>query len=203
MGKIKVILNTKELPERELHNSRMFVDLSENVHIHFRDLRLMFGVEEFFEFADILREGTSDIRRYLKKNPGYREQEIFDGIMVAGGSRRQLVPLRESPEPHTSKYFPNRLQIELQDEKVIDSIHIHYRDYRLALNIETFRELAEGMKSALEKLEDLLREKGYRPEEHPFRKVVEKDQWRADKMTGFQKLKYRIKRILGRTETNG
>ena len=67
MGKIKKTLFTQELPSRELHNSRMFVDLSENIHIHFRELRLMFSVEEFFEFFSILKAGTKDIKEYLKK----------------------------------------------------------------------------------------------------------------------------------------
>ena len=79
MGAIKKILINKELPERELHNSRMFVDLSENIHIHFREIRLMFGVEEFFEFFSILKEGASDITKYLRRNPDYKEQEVFDG----------------------------------------------------------------------------------------------------------------------------
>lgn len=201
MGKIKKILAQKDLPGRELHNSRMFVDLSENIHIHFRELRLMFGVEEFFEFFSILQEGARDIKRYLKKNPGYKEQEVFDGILVGGGNRRQLVPLQKSPEPHTSKYFPNRLQIELQDERVIDAIHIHYRDYRLVMNIGTFKELVEGMKEALDQLNDILENQGYTPHEHPFKKQVNQENWGEKKIGFFYRWKHRIKKILGLGES--
>ena len=69
MGDIKLILSTGELPERELHNSRLFVDLSENIHIHHRELRLMFGVEEFFEFTSVVSRSAKEINRYLKKHP--------------------------------------------------------------------------------------------------------------------------------------
>jgi hypothetical protein len=202
MGAIKKILLNKELPERELHNSRLFVDLSENIHIHFREIRLMFGVEEFFEFFSILKEGARDIKKYLRRNPDYKEQEVFDGILVGGGAKRQIIPLQKSPKPHESKYFPNRLQIELQEEKVIDAIHIHYRDYRLVMNIETFRELVTGMKEALDSLEDFLRHHDYKEGQHPFRKVVSTEEWAHDQITLFQKIKYKIKRILGKTETN-
>jgi len=202
MGAIKKILLNKELPERELHNSRLFVDLSENIHIHFREIRLMFGVEEFFEFFSILKEGARDVKKYLKRHPGYKEQEVFDGILVGGGARRQIIPLQKSPKPHESKYFPNRLQIELQEEKVIDAIHIHYRDYRLVMNIETFRELVTGMKEALDSLEDFLGHYDYKEGQHPFRKVVSTGEWANDRITLFQKIKYKIKRILGKTETN-
>lgn len=202
MGAIKEILFNKELPPRELHNSRMFVDLSENIHIHFREIRMMFGVEEFFEFFDILKEGARDIKRYLRRNPDYKEQEVFDGILVGGGARRQVIPLEKSPQPHESKYFPNRLQIELQEEKVIDAIHIHYRDYRFAMNLETFREFANGMKEALDTLDTYLSQHEYTEGAHPFRKKVSTEEWAQSRITFLQRIKYRIKRFLNRTETN-
>jgi len=198
MGAIEKILSERELPERELHNSRLFVDLSENVHIHYRELRLMFGVEEFFEFTDIIKESAREVKKYLKKHPDYKEQEVFDGLLVAGGIKRQITPLQKSPKPHQSKYFPNRLQIELQEEKVIDSIHIHFRDYRLVMNIETFRELANGMKEAVDNLEDFLKENRYNQEEHPFRKVVSQEEWQKEKITLWDRIKYKIKKLLGK-----
>jgi hypothetical protein len=202
MGSIKKILINKDLPDRELHNSRMFADLSENIHIHFREIRLMFGVEEFFEFFDILKEGARDIKNYLRRHPEYKEQEVFDGILVGGGAKRQIIPLEKSPQPHVSKYFPNRLQIELQEESVIDAIHIHYRDYRLVMNIETFREFANGMKEALDNLDEFLSHYDYKEGQHPFRNVVKTGNWARGRITLFQKIKYKIKRILGKTETN-
>jgi hypothetical protein len=198
MGAIKKILSNRELPERELHNSRLFVDLSENIHIHHREIRLMFGKEEFFEFTDVIKESAKEVKRYLKKHPEYKEMEVFDGLMVAGGEKRQRIPLKKSPKPHESKYFPNRLQIELQEEKVIDSIHIHYRDYRLVMNIETFRQFANGMKEALDNLEDFLKETEYNQEEHPFRKVVSQDQWEKQKITLWDRIKHKVKTILKR-----
>ncbi len=202
MGAIKKILIKKELPDRELHNSRLFVDLSENIHIHFREIRLMFGVEEFFEFFDIIKEGARDIKKYLRRNPGYKEQEVFDGILVGGGAKRQIIPLQKSPEPHVSKYYPNRLQIELQEEKVIDAIHIHYRDYRFVMNIQTFREFTAGMKEALDNLDEYLTQNEYKEGQHPFRQVVKTGDWAGGRITWYQKIKYKIKRLIGKTETN-
>ena len=105
MGAIKKVLSKKELPEREVHNSRLFVDLSENAHIHHRELRMMFGVEEFFEFTDIIKDSAKDLKKYLKRHPEYKEMEVFDGILVAGGTKRQTTPLKASPQPHESKYY--------------------------------------------------------------------------------------------------
>jgi hypothetical protein len=198
MGAIEKVLTKKELPERELHNSRLFVDLSENAHIHHRELRLMFGIEEFFEFTDIIKDSAKEVKKYLKRHPEYKEMEVFDGLLVAGGTKRQTTPLEQSPKPHESKYFPNRLQIELQEESVIDSIHIHYRDYRLVMNFETFRVFAEGMKEALDNLEGFLKENKYDQEAHPFRNVVSQDQWQKEKITLRDRIKYKIKGLLGK-----
>ncbi len=197
MGAIKKILSQRRLPDRELHNSRLFVDLSENVHIHFREIRLMFGVEEFFEFTDIIRESSKEVKKYLAKHPGYKEQEVFDGLMVAGGIKRQTTPLQKSPKPHESKYFPNRLQIELQEESVIDSIHIHFRDYRMVMNFDTFREFVSGMKEALEHLDQFLGENSYKQGEHAFRKVVNQEEWQKEKITFLDRVKHKIKKIFG------
>ncbi|MGE5340262.1 MAG: hypothetical protein ACM3SY_02165 [Candidatus Omnitrophota bacterium] len=198
MGAIKKILAHKQLPERELHNSRLFVDLSENVHIHFREIRLMFGVEEFFEFIDVIKDSAKEIKKYLKKHPSYKEQEVFDGLLVAGGLKRQTLPLQKSPKPHESKYYPNRLQIELQEESVIDAIHIHFRDYRMVMNINTFREFAHGMNDALNKLEGFLNENSYAEGNHPFRKIVEQNDWQTETMTLWDKIKYKLKKLLGK-----
>ena len=177
MGRIKKVLNKTTLPDRELHNSRMFVDLGENVHIHFRELRQMFGVEEFFEYADIITRSAKFLKDHLAKNPGYQEWESFSDGLIALGPEQQTTPLTKSPQPNQSKYFPNRLQIELQAQEVIDYIHIHFRDYRLVMNFETFRKFAEGMKEALEKLDKFIGKHPYPEKDHPFRKEVAKPGW--------------------------
>ena len=175
MGEIKKILARKKLPPRELHNSRLFVDLAENVHIHFREWRTVYSVPEFFEFANTVTHSARDLKRYLRWHPQYREQEVFDTITVAMGPAQQTRPLTRSPNPGQSTYFDDRLQIELQAENVIDEIQIHYRDYRLAMNRETFRAFAHGMKEAIDTLDEFLENNTYERVEHPFRKEVVKD----------------------------
>ncbi len=177
MGEIKKVLSTRHLPDREEHNSRLFVDLSEQVHIHFREFRSQFSVEEFYEYADTITRSAKDLKRYLKWHPKYREQEHFDVVTVALGPEQQTRPFISSPVPHKSKYFPNRLQVELQGEEVIDEIHIHYRDYRLAMNRETLREFADGIGEAVTALDSYLAVQDYQPKMHPFRKMLVEDKY--------------------------
>lgn len=171
MGKIKEDLIRITLPEREPHNGRMFIDLCENVHIHFRELRIVFSLPEFFEFCSILRESEQDLRNYLAQNPDYDEKEYGTTIMVAGGKTRQKAPLRNSPQPHHPHYFANDFAIELQDESVTDEIHVHWRDYRLALNREHFHVIARAFRDAEAKLTEFETKHSYVRDPHKDRRL--------------------------------
>jgi|TARA_Y100000310_G_scaffold59023_1_gene54347 hypothetical protein len=177
MGTIKKILANIKLPDRELHNSRLFVDLSEQVHIHFRELRTVYSVPEFFEYANIISRSAKDLKRYLLWHPNYKEQQNFENETIALGAEQQTTPLRKSPNSHRSTYFDDRLQIELQGEEVIDEIHVHYRDYRFVMNQETFRIWVDAMIKSVQILDDYLSNHTYERIEHPFRREVVKDKY--------------------------
>ena len=127
MGSVRKYLFKEQLPEREAHHSRLFIDLAENIHIHHREYRTVFSLDEYFEYADIVAKSTIDVRNFLEQNPNYEEQKYPTTIMIAGGKERQLKFLSNSPKPNKRKYFSNDFAIELQDVYVTDEIHIHYR----------------------------------------------------------------------------
>jgi hypothetical protein len=153
VGVVKELLAVTTLPDREAHNSRLFVDLCENIHIHHREFRIVFSLDEYFEFIEILQRSTEDVRNFLAQNPDYREGEFPTTIMVAGGKLRQRQLLENSPGPNRSAYFPNHFAIELQDESVTDEIHIHWRDYRIVMPREHFRIVADQFTEARKQLD--------------------------------------------------
>jgi hypothetical protein len=55
MGRIATILKEKELPAPKLNN-RFTCELCENIHIHYRNLRLEFTKEEFFAYFAIIAQ---------------------------------------------------------------------------------------------------------------------------------------------------
>lgn len=175
MGAIKEVLVKKKLKDRELHNSRLFVDLCENIHIHFREYRFVFSLDEFFEFTDILQKSLKDINAYLIQNPEYREGRFPDAVIIAGGRDRQMKQLQNSPQPHTSKYYNNDFSIELQEDYVVDEIHIHYRDFRLVLDRGRFKELADGFTQAKNKLIEFESLHGYERKRHPDREIIDEN----------------------------
>ena len=119
MGNIKQILAQSELNDRDKHNGRVFVDRSENVHVHYREFRFVFSVDEFFYFANAVIQGKENLR--LAVMAGYKESPDNKTVII-GGSQGSDIPLNKSTE---SAYFNNRFVIEEQANKDIDKFHIH------------------------------------------------------------------------------
>ena len=79
--------------------------------------------------------------------------------------------LQNSPKPHESNYFNNRLTVELQDEFITDEIHLHYRDFRIAMNRNTFKEFAKSISDANIKLTSFEENNSYNQKKHSDRIV--------------------------------
>jgi len=169
MGSVKKFLHRSNLPSRENHHSRLFIDLAENIHIHHREYRTVFSLDEYFEYADIVAKSTQDVRNFLIQNPDYKEEEYPTTIMIAGGKERQLKFLEHSLSPNKSTYYDEIFAIELQDEYVTDEVHIHYRDFRIGVDRTRFRLMAEGFKNALEELDTFESNFSYERKAHPDR----------------------------------
>lgn len=130
MGHVKQILGSGVLTNRDKHNGRVFVDLRENVHFHYREFRIVFSAEEFLLFAGAITQGARNLEKELKK--GYVESESNKGKIIGGSQSKNL----NVENPTESAYFNNRFVIEEQANKDIDKFHIHYRDFRLVINNE-------------------------------------------------------------------
>lgn len=172
MGAVRKVLAEKHLPDLLPHNSRLFVDLCENVHIHYREFRTVFSVEEFFEYASIVAASAQDLRNYLENNPDYKEGVFRDTIAICGGREQQYALLRNSPAPNEPKYFANWFAIELQEESVIDEVQVHWRNYRFAFPREHLRIVAEAFTEAIQELDGFERDFGYEQAFHPHRSVA-------------------------------
>jgi|TARA_Y100000034_G_C6823919_1_gene371340 hypothetical protein len=155
MGRVDKVLAKVELPDRDDHNARVFVDLSENIHLHYREHRIVFRVDEFLCVAKAFTDAAETLKKRV--NDGYVCGAVEDGeddngheTEFIGGSNKDLMNMKDS---HKS-YFNNRMVIERQHESVRDRIHIHYRDYRLVMdNPETFDKFCECVTEARENLD--------------------------------------------------
>jgi len=180
VGSVRKYLYKDKLPDREIHHSRLFIDLAENIHIHHREYRTVFSLDEYFEYADIITKSTKDVRNFLEQNSDYEEQKYPTTILIAGGKERQRKFLKNSPKPNQTTYFSNDFAIELQDEFVTDEIHIHYRDFRIAMDRERFKKVAKGFEEALKELNTFEQKETYEREAHIDRVITDFNEQNRD-----------------------
>ncbi len=121
MGDIKKILSTDNVVE-PLQNRRITVELCENVHLHYRNLRLEFPKDEFLLI--------------LKKLKALDDNEIKNFSYGKGLSF--LINDQDLPE---KTEFNDRFQIEEQTNGLY---HIHYKNMRLE-----FRSDWDGLKVSI------------------------------------------------------
>jgi hypothetical protein len=109
MGQVKRILFQSKC-KKPMLNNRMTVELCENVHIHYRNLRLEFPKEEFLPILKAL------------KSIDEREVENFD---YSDNSFKELFSTHNLPE---KTEFDDRIVLE---EQVGGHLHLHYRNLRI------------------------------------------------------------------------
>ena len=158
MGNPLKVLAEATLPPRRPWNSMILVDICENVHIHHREMRTEFTLAEFSEYVKTLVERHRELEAYLADNPEWREDAYHDTVWKVGGGPHLI---SQSPEPHRSAYYPDRLLVQLETPKDHE-VHIHYRDRRLDLWRDELRALARTLSEAVEKLDEYEGRHGYR-----------------------------------------
>jgi hypothetical protein len=93
-----------------LFNTRVSFDLSENVHLHYRDLRMVFGKEEWNSFAEFIAQANNWLLGIeYGENSGKPFQEIEEQL------------------PVKSKYFDGDIVLE---EQANGLFHLHLHDFR-------------------------------------------------------------------------
>lgn len=121
MGRILRKIDTQLIPSDDrLCKKRMCIDLCENVHLHYRDGRIEFSIEEWRRFAKLIAEAAEGIEQKVKE--GYVE----GNHKMAGKWQTTL--------PFPSAYFPDRLQLE---ENANGSYHLHWNEMRLEMRPST------------------------------------------------------------------
>lgn len=129
MGEIKKMLAMETVEPRTITARQIWTDLCENVHLHFRNLRLDFSEVEFAHFRAAINalgmavEKCAENNKYREGNPNFLIQQVFN-----------------APLDSDSDYYPDRVLIELQKD---NTVHFHYRDLRVHLTRPEFAQLSK------------------------------------------------------------
>ena len=141
MGHIKNLYWASKIPPRNVTPTGIWGDVCENIHLHFRNLRLEFDEKEWALFRAAVHIIGMDVEKITSDT--YPDWEPGDPNFLV------QVMVDETYKPH-SAFHPNRLTIEEQRD---GTFHIHYRDLRIHLAHEEFCEFARGMREAINHIE--------------------------------------------------
>lgn len=118
-----------------------FMDIGENIHIHYRDLRIELSVPEFLEFAEVFERCAPEVRK--KIDGGYQ-----DGVLPNTNESNTWTSFAmDTILKHPVKYNPNRISIE----ENLDGYHIHFRNYKLLFDKASFDNILQAMNDVVEK----------------------------------------------------
>jgi len=114
----------------------LFLDMEENIHIHYRDLRVELGRAEFEEFAKIFKVQSAELLGIIW------EKRYEDG-KLPNANQDDVRIFTESRLKKPVKYHPQRVSIEACS----DGYHLHYRNYKILIDEADFRGLIEAFRA--------------------------------------------------------
>ncbi|MBF0628777.1 MAG: phosphotransferase [Magnetococcales bacterium] len=129
MGVIKKVLYRGQILGKPRHR-HLFLDMEENIHIHYRDLRIEMSRREFEEFSTIFRRQSTELQTII------HEKNYQDG-KLANANQEDVRIWTESQLEHGVGYHPQRVSIE----SCTDGYHLHLRNYKFLLDEADFRQL--------------------------------------------------------------
>lgn len=133
MGVIKKLLFRKNaLSDCDYENQ--FLDMEENIHIHYRDLRIELSRNEFEDFQHIFSVQSKELMEIIEK------QQYQDG-KLANANQKDVRIWTDSKLNHSISYHQKRISIE----ECSDGFHLHLRNYKLLLRKDDFLALREAM----------------------------------------------------------
>lgn len=117
-----------------------FMDMGENIHIHYRDLRIELSVDEFLQFAELCDVYIPQVKKAIEG--GYR-----DGALP-NTNQSNTITTFFNKEPLKQKVVYNPTRISLEENT--DGYHIHLRNYKILLDKASFLVFARAAKEVLD-----------------------------------------------------
>ncbi len=136
MGVIFKVLARNEGLKKPKHRN-LFVDMEENIHIHYRDLRIELSRKEFEEFTRTFKTQSSELLEIIT------ERDYQDGVLP-NTNQKSVTIWTDSLLPTPVTYHPQRISIE----ECSDGYHLHLRNYKLLLDRQDFTALMEAFRTS-------------------------------------------------------
>jgi Ser/Thr protein kinase RdoA (MazF antagonist) len=135
MGVIKKMLYRGNLLGKQRHQ-HFFLDMEENIHIHYRDLRIELSRGEFEDICNAFRKQSQELQTIIN------EKNYQDG-KLANSNQEDVRIWTDSLLKSDVKYHQQRVSLE----ECSDGFHLHFRNYKLLFDETEFRQIAKLFKN--------------------------------------------------------
>jgi len=135
LGVIKKVLYQGKILDKPRHRN-LFLDMEENIHIHYRDLRIELSRAEFEEIAAIFVKQAQELQAIIL------EKNYQDG-KLPNANQEDVRIWTESRLQQEVKYHPQRFALE----ECGDGYHLHYRNYKILIDPDDFKHIVDLFKN--------------------------------------------------------
>lgn len=122
-----------------------FLDMGENIHFHYRDLRIELSAGEFKELAELFVLYSQEVLGTIKA--GYQ-----DGVLANTNEAGTLKTFWDKEKKLTCPVKYNEQQLAIEETQ--DGYHLHIRNYKILLHKESFVHLVQAVAPILPLLEN-------------------------------------------------
>jgi len=135
MGVIKKILYRGNVLGKPRHHN-FFLDMEENIHIHYRDLRIELSRGEFEDIVQAFRKQSAELQAII-------EQKNYQDGKLPNANQEDVRIWTEARLKNEVRYHPQRFSLE----ECGDGYHFHYRNYKFLIDQDEFRQIAQVFRS--------------------------------------------------------
>lgn len=132
MGNINNMLSERHIGKRGMYSDHARLEISENIHFHWRDHRLVMEISDFESMCKMFKKAQTKwlaLNKPTSSEVPYKNVDILD--------EQDLI---------NSGYHSTRMAVEEQDD---GTIHIHYRDLRMHFKPADFIIFAQQVETSL------------------------------------------------------
>lgn len=145
MGLVKKILARKKIdPVSTLYSDHFTLELSENIHFHFRNTRMELSGSEFKNLWILMKKGYKKWRRMGKPD---MSKNADQGELIF------LEKLKINPIAGSDSSAMNGDELRIELIQWADYIHLHYKWFRIEFTYDEFLEFASAVTKSAEELQ--------------------------------------------------
>ncbi|MBF0168999.1 MAG: phosphotransferase [Alphaproteobacteria bacterium] len=130
---LRVLSGCEDLTKANFRH--MFLDMEENIHIHYRDLRIELSRNEFEEIVNTFSKQSAELMAIINSS-NYK-----DGVLPNANHEEKRIWTESRLETEVT-YHPHRVSLE----KCTDGYHVHLRNYKLLFSEEDFRVIVKAFR---------------------------------------------------------